>query len=268
MYILHLLILSKMESININYLLTIPHELLSLILDLLTISPIFSLSHVCRTLRNICKNNIKQNKRTIIIDTITNGYTNLFIWLNPNTDIPSKFDYCKIAASCGSLDILKHIWNISISWQTNINSGDIMGDAAGYGHLEIVKWLYKNGCYWNTLVCYRAAYGGHLEVLKYLHDNGCPWNEYACAHAAESGQLEILKYLHNNGCLWTSWACARAAGNGHLECLQYMHENGCRVDSWACAYAYDKNHHEVLKYLHDNNCPCTIVACRYCNDDK
>ena len=51
-------------------------------------------------------------------------------------------------------------------------------EAIKNGHLEIVKYLHKNG--W-TFWCYNAlqfaAENGHLELLKYLHEIGCPWDE-------------------------------------------------------------------------------------------
>ena len=33
--------------------------------------------------------------------------------------------------------------------------------------------IYENGCPWNEYACYRAIENGHLEMLKYLYENGC-----------------------------------------------------------------------------------------------
>ena len=49
-------------------------------------------------------------------------------------------------------------------------------EAARFGHLEVLKYLRKNGWPWNTTACTFAVSDGHLEVLKYLHENKLPWN--------------------------------------------------------------------------------------------
>ena len=66
-----------------------------------------------------------------------------------------------------------------------------------------------------------------LDILIFLHKNKCPWDTRTCTYAAEKGHLNCLKYLHENRCPWNEKTCWCAALNGHLECLKYAHENGC-----------------------------------------
>jgi hypothetical protein len=47
-------------------------------------------------------------------------------------------------------------------------------DAAGGGHLEVLKWARENDCPWDELTCVSAAKHGHLEVLQWARTNGCP----------------------------------------------------------------------------------------------
>ena len=130
--------------------------------------------------------------------------------------------------------------------------------AAGYGHLELLKWARQNGCPWNGGPCTTAAFGGHLEVLKWARENGCPWGELTCAQAAKGGHLEVLKWARQNGCPWDRMTCAYAAWGGHLEVLKWARQNGCpwdeRTREWAersCA----KGRQEVLNWANENGCP-------------
>jgi hypothetical protein len=48
--------------------------------------------------------------------------------------------------------------------------------AAGLGKLEIVQWLWENGCRWNVRTYYEAKKGNHLHIVKWCNDNsGAGW---------------------------------------------------------------------------------------------
>ena len=79
----------------------------------------------------------------------------------------------------------------------------------------------------NESTCRSAAWEGHLEVLKWLRRQGCPWNEYACIYAAKGGHLETLKWLRSEGCPWDEETCEWAAWKGHLNVLRWAIDNGC-----------------------------------------
>ena len=53
----------------------------------------------------------------------------------------------------------------------------------------MLQWLRKQGCPWYSKTCCEAAGGGHLEVVKWAHDNGCPWDFRTCTSAARMGWL-------------------------------------------------------------------------------
>jgi hypothetical protein len=73
----------------------------------------------------------------------------------------------------------------------------------------MLKWARENNCPWNELACSNAVLHGHLEVLKWVRKNGCrrrrqrlrrcPRDENTCAGAAKGGHLEILKHYAHNG---------------------------------------------------------------------
>jgi len=81
--------------------------------------------------------------------------------------------------------------------------------------------IHENGCPWNIDTCALAAHhGGHLDILKYLHKNGLRITEDDCCIAAEYGHLEMgcPRQLHGN-----DRTCMKAIENGHLEIVEYLH---------------------------------------------
>ena len=142
--------------------------------------------------------------------------------------------------------------------------------AAENGHLEVIKWLYKN-CkeFRGHNHVFLAAKNGHLEVIKWFHENydnlrnnenitcevkdgeiciplmlwmmvtydfgGIVWSASNMDVAAENGQLEVVKWLHENrteGC--TEKAMGWAAYNGHLEVVKWLYENDAESRKKSC----------------------------------
>jgi len=176
-----------------------------------------------------------------------------------------KLLYRKEIAKHGNLEILKYMCDNMIS-SIEYSFDDILEAAIMGGDLEIVKWLYTcaNQSYIRrhpSIYTVIAADRGHLEVLKYLHENGCFWDSDACIYAAKGGHLKVLQYLHDNGCRWNIDACAYAASKGgHVDVLKYLHENGCSWYYNTYSYAIEGGHLEVLKYLLDEGCPAHMYG--------
>ena len=132
-------------------------------------------------------------------------------------------------------------------------------DAAAYqGNLEMVKYCVANECHIRSSACKDAAGNGHLEVLKYLREEvKAPWDWRTAACAAGNGHLHILEYLVDRKYdKFDEDACTFAAENGHLDCLKYLRETAkWPWDSWAVRRAHENNHTECVQYLLDNDCP-------------
>jgi hypothetical protein len=62
--------------------------------------------------------------------------------------------------------------------------------------------------------CSQSPHFCHLEILKYLQKNGCPWNSNVCSFAAKNGHIEVIKWSRENGCEWDSYTSMYAALNG------------------------------------------------------
>ena len=140
--------------------------------------------------------------------------------------------------------------------------------AAGYGRLDILKWLKKHGVdrsfweqssTWNEWVCTYAARGGHLKVLKWLRKHGAPWNEWTCAFASKGGHLKVLKWARKHGAPWDELVCAFASRGGHFKVLIWLRKHGAPWDKEVCSKAVDEYHWKVGWWALQNGCPCWLV---------
>ncbi len=158
-------------------------------------------------------------------------------------------DIADLAARKGIFGLVKYLNNKGLEVGKNgIN------EAAGNGHLEMVKYLHKkfglevdqDGIYW-------AAGHGHLEMVKYLvRELGeLSSDQIDIDWTAENGHLEMVKYLHKefnlkvgqNGIEWTP-------GNGHIEMVKYLiKEFGLKVDQRGINWAAGNGHIEMVQYL-------------------
>ena len=107
------------------------------------------------------------------------------------------------------------------------------GAAAGYGHLELVRWLVQEQDFaMDPLVMRNAAHSGNLDLVQWLRAEGCKWDVRVSAAAAWRGKLEVLQWLRANGCPWHGGTCHHAVDQGHVELLRWARENGAPWDTW------------------------------------
>ena len=97
-------------------------------------------------------------------------------------------DLCRL----GDLNGIK--WKNKYNFEFTTKTQDY---AAGFGHLEVVKWLHYNHFEgFTTDAINGAAYFGHLEVVKWIYRNKKEaYAENAIENAEVSGHLEVVKFL-------------------------------------------------------------------------
>ena len=111
----------------------------------------------------------------------------------------------KQAVRKGDLPALKFFHSCGLSMDGRFElviSRNIVGEAAHWGHLEMVQWLHSEAhvdlhakSFLYTAMGHAAA-GGHLGVVQYLHDvAGMKCDVDTMASAARGSQLDILKYF-------------------------------------------------------------------------
>lgn len=164
------------------------------------------------------------------------------------------------AAMGGHLELLKWLYKNT----PFVCSSDAIDGAASNGFLEVIEWLWKHKSRKFTPYAMEiAARNGHYKIVEWLcarpnvKPSAQPFEE-ACAN----GHLDIIKLLdeYNHPC--SVHGMDSAAQYGHLEVVKYLdkeHEEGCTV--FAMDMAAAKNHLEVVKYLHANRTEgCTTKA--------
>ncbi|CAK4619305.1 hypothetical protein LEN26_009107 [Aphanomyces euteiches] len=164
--------------------------------------------------------------------------------------LPSTVDK---AASLGHLHIVQ--WLLEEKRAPG-HTSRAMNEAAGNGHLEVVKYLHAR----NTNACTpdamdMAAGNGHLHVVQWLHENrteGCTVNAFNLA--AGNNHLAVVQWLvHHRREGGSAHAMDLAAKNGHLEMVQWLHHNtnyGCTPR--AVDRAVQANHVQVAMWLLQN----------------
>ena len=142
--------------------------------------------------------------------------------------ISSKKIKCYFCNGKKEIDWVENIFGVD-GFQSRINN-DLINSSKD-GHLEVVKYLIKNGANVHAmndkaLIC--ASNNGHLEIVKYLIKNGANVhadNDYALRYASNNGHLEIVKYLIKNGAnvhAMNDLSLGWASKNGYLEIVKYL----------------------------------------------
>ena len=158
---------------------------------------------------------------------------------------------CAIAAKYGRLSILKCLYEVyHFSWDVHT-----CRNAAGEGHLEVLRYLFEQKCPWDASVVAAAAKNERLPCLRFLVENECEMDGMALFEAVKHGHYDCVVYLSNQHDPWTWNLVDTAARYGHLEIIGFLRERGYLWDTTTCATAARYGHLYILKYLHENQCP-------------
>lgn len=231
-------------------------------------------------LRHICKIQHKEYFIYSSINAIQNDNFECFKLLCEIGYKETIYDTCisDCAASVGNLECLEYANKcVGIRWNENTCLA-----AAENGHVNILKYLYENGCKWDCRIIIDAILRDNIEILKYAVENGCPWRGDESYFVSMFGSFECFKYIHENifelnyymfilaitynddekiaylmenKCPFNDKVCSAAALNGYLNVLKYLHENNCRWDERTCLKAARSGNLECLKYAHESGCP-------------
>lgn len=152
----------------------------------------------------------------------------------------------KEALEIGDLRIVKH-------YVTNYEKA--LEIAIKYGHIDIVKYLYRkiidNGGKISTNAVNKAAYYGHLNIVKYLHENGYD-SKYAILDAIRNEHIDIVKYLVENGDGISEYAINEAIRYGYLDIVKYFIENTDKtltISKSLIENAARNGYFNIVKYL-------------------
>jgi len=127
---------------------------------------------------------------------------------------------CRAAAARGHVDVLAYLR----SYAGMGYAATTALAAARHGRVHALHFVL-NGCKTVNKRVVASLYTvsatrGHLNVIKYLYKNGYDCIDSICNIAAGMGHLEILQYASDiMGLSCTSWTTAAAASSDKLDCL-------------------------------------------------
>jgi hypothetical protein len=154
----------------------------------------------------------KTKKNLILVSLLSSRIYNMYLEKNtPGIDLSHMslcekcrgddnrrdvFNMCLEAIDNNHLNCLKSIY----SNYDMVDEESLFAKAAASGNLDIIGYLYVNGCHRDETACYCAVGNGHLETLRYLHDRRCPWDPTLFECAITYDQIDCLKYMISHGC--------------------------------------------------------------------
>jgi hypothetical protein len=231
---------------------TLPFELLEMILLFCAKDWFFVISMVCRKWNIVISrwryfNDSNQKMITpshVIVDS--QKLCEWFLSIN----YPYSDKICQISARYGKLTILQWAWNSGYSFNDKTCS-----EAAKNGHLDVLDWLLKSKCYFNRDICCQAAKNGHLHILEYisnLYQNNYKWDNDASESAAAGGHIKILEWLSKKGCIFDDETMESAIGNGNIKVIHWLREKGCSWDIGCFILAAKLGRIDILNYIHQS----------------
>jgi hypothetical protein len=199
---------------------------------------------------------------------IMNGHLETIKWLyNKNIRIEKKL-------KPNSLSRLFYIDNegyqcLKVSMngdQCEVSMNGSMDLAAKYGHLEVVKWLYKKGERFTPKSLDSAIKDGHLEVVKWLYKKGERFTPKSLDSAIKDGNLENLKLIYNKyrGSV-TIDHMSYAAKFNHLEVLKWLWDHGGTIKEQTISYAIENKNLLMLKFLLTKDSTFRAYAINFAN---
>ncbi len=116
--------------------------------------------------------------------------------------------------------IMSYLNNTDLKIINNKIDNSLLKHIIDCGYLNIIKYMWHNGCAHFPYICITSAENGYLDVLQWARDKGGMWSDGIHTSAAYCGQIEILQWLLTIGYELNTYTCADAALGGHLDVLK------------------------------------------------
>lgn len=164
--------------------------------------------------------------RQVCVNLGKHNHLDIITWLE---SVDKHFDSCvphitKSAAKHGHINILKSLLPKHISLE-------IFFQAVSGGQLEVLRWLVTlpqgNHVMKNPKLYTVAVERGYINIMEFLYQQGCNMNETLCTTAAFAANLESLRWLRDHGCPWNARTRYWTVEKKNQEMLQYLDENRC-----------------------------------------
>lgn len=178
------------------------------------------------------------------------GHDDVLEWLHQNNLLKDNYFLIEYGAGRGGhLNVFKWIIKQGIALTASMYEG-----AAEGNHWHIIQWLEEMQCPYDSRVCSGAAHGGNLDLLKSLIEKRYPYDVTMIINAVQSGNLKLVKYCTDIGLEPFDKLCDIAAATGYLHILKYVSQF-CVPDAHTYAAACGGGHLYILQWLKKKGCP-------------
>jgi hypothetical protein len=154
----------------------------------------------------------------------TGGHVNVLEWLRSENTRITASEICYAAAIKGHLNVIK--WLESLTTNSGMFIREIAAPvAARNGRLNIIEWFYsedKNSVKKSHAVC--AARCGHLELLKWMRKNGIDIGAECGIAAAGAGSLNVLAWLLKKGTINPQSAFCCAVSHEQIGAVELLYK--------------------------------------------
>jgi hypothetical protein len=164
---------------------------------------------------------------------------------------PDNIHIYEPAVKTGRLDVMLLLREYGCPW----NPLTFQCWAAGYGQLNIIKYLHDPNHLSHNEICESAALGGQKDIIEYLHENGYSWDASTFIGAVNANAWWLINYLYENGCPWGVQVCSAAALTGRIDMIKRLHELDCPWDESTSRDAVSSGSLNVIQYVISNGCP-------------
>jgi hypothetical protein len=151
------------------------------------------------------------------------GELSIVIWLYTEHNCAFNSKTGGYSAMSGQVGVLQ--W---LKQQGVVFHQATMLSAAVFGKESSCAYLHAEGCPWDDLIVYVAAFNKHWNIVRWLHEHGCPWNfDEICYKAAQHGNIENMAYVLQQEVVsqHTLSTMLNAAGaNDHLAAAQWLRQ--------------------------------------------
>lgn len=127
-----------------------------------------------------------------------NGHIDIIEWIDIDKNY-KKLGYAVFDNNVAEYAALNGHLNIVIlakKLELNVNANALAAAASG-GHIDVVRWLLKNGCDRHPNVIARTAMCGQLKMLKSLKKI-CPWHPDTAYYAKSCGEMKVYNWVIKN----------------------------------------------------------------------
>ncbi|CAB9500184.1 ankyrin repeat protein [Seminavis robusta] len=170
-----------------------------------------------KTLKWLRANNCPWNERTCT-NAAKNGHLHVLQYARDNHCPWNEHYLCQTAAGHGQIHILQWLAEQGLVLHLLFDELTCL-KAVQHGQLQVVQWLHEQQLWreGNYCFCDEAAGSGHLHVLKWLVDKGLSHCDATTSEFASlSKNWDVLKFLHDLGCHHAGGYLDAARQNGEL----------------------------------------------------